>query len=161
MQVITYWTKLKLDKEVGSGDLSELCTITYLIAYTYAWTVNFEICIDVQLTTHQPQIPKTSQAAAWSHTYIGYWMDKTEGSLVGFIANFWRLNNWQIPLPKVVDFEPLGALFGPGALDADLASFRKRLCDFETIMNSQKLHFYNADRTLRCDVHSMSTPKPL
>ena len=29
-------TKLKLDKEVGGGDLSELCTITYLIAYPYA-----------------------------------------------------------------------------------------------------------------------------
>ena len=32
----TYKTKLKLDKEVGGGDLSELCTITYLIAYPYA-----------------------------------------------------------------------------------------------------------------------------
>ena len=32
----TYRTKLKLDKEVGGGDLSELCTITYLIAYPYA-----------------------------------------------------------------------------------------------------------------------------
>ena len=29
-------TKLKLDKEVGGGDLSEPCTITYLIAYPYA-----------------------------------------------------------------------------------------------------------------------------
>ena len=32
----TYKTKLKLDKEVGGGGLSELCTITYLIAYPYA-----------------------------------------------------------------------------------------------------------------------------
>ena len=32
----TYKTKLKLDKEVGGGDLSDLCTITYLIAYPYA-----------------------------------------------------------------------------------------------------------------------------
>ena len=32
----TYRTKLKLDKEVGGGDLTELCTITYLIAYPYA-----------------------------------------------------------------------------------------------------------------------------
>ena len=32
----TYKTKLKLDKEVGGGDLSELCTITHLIAYPYA-----------------------------------------------------------------------------------------------------------------------------
>ena len=35
-QVSTYKTKLKLDKEVGGGDLSDLCTITYLIAYPYA-----------------------------------------------------------------------------------------------------------------------------
>ena len=130
-------------------------------AYPYAWTVNFETCIDVQLTTHQPPIPKTSQAAAWSHRYIGYWMDKTEGSLIGFMANFWRLNHWKNPLPKVFHFESLGALSGPGTPDADLAPFRKRLCDFETIMNSQKLNFYNADRTSRCHVHSMSTPKPL
>ena len=32
----TYKTTLKLDKEVGGGDLSELRTITYLIAYPYA-----------------------------------------------------------------------------------------------------------------------------
>ena len=67
----TYKTKLKLDEEVGGGDLSELCTITYLITYRYARTVNFEICIDVQLTTHQPPIAKASQAAAWSHRYNG------------------------------------------------------------------------------------------
>ena len=34
--VIYFQTKLKLDKEVGGGDLSELCTVTYLIAYPYA-----------------------------------------------------------------------------------------------------------------------------
>ena len=33
---ITYKTKLKLDKEVGGGDLFELCTVTYQIAYPYA-----------------------------------------------------------------------------------------------------------------------------
>ena len=33
---LTYKTKLKLDKEVGGGDLFELCTITYQIAYPYA-----------------------------------------------------------------------------------------------------------------------------
>ena len=32
--LVTYKTKLKLDKEVGGGNLGELCTITYLIAYT-------------------------------------------------------------------------------------------------------------------------------
>ena len=64
-------------------------------------------------------------------------------------------------LAKVVDFEPLGALFGPGAPDADLAPFRKRFCELETIMNSNKTYFYNADRIWRCHVQSMSTPKPL
>ena len=33
---LTYKTKLKLDKEVGGGDLAELCTITMLIVYPYA-----------------------------------------------------------------------------------------------------------------------------
>ena len=115
-----------LIRKLGVGDLSKLCTITYLIAYPYAWTVNFEICIDVQLTTPQPPISKTSQAAAWSHRYIGYWMGKTEGSPIGFIAIFWRLKSWTIPLAKVVDFERLGALFGPGAPDPDLAPVRLR-----------------------------------
>ena len=32
----TYKTKLKLDKEVGGEGLSDLCTITYPIAYPYA-----------------------------------------------------------------------------------------------------------------------------
>ena len=32
----TYKTKLKLDKEVGGGELANLCTITYLIANPYA-----------------------------------------------------------------------------------------------------------------------------
>ena len=35
-KILTYKTKLKLDKEVGGGDLSELCTVTYLIAYPCA-----------------------------------------------------------------------------------------------------------------------------
>ena len=35
---------MKLDKEVGGGDLAELCTITMLIVYPYAGTINFEIC---------------------------------------------------------------------------------------------------------------------
>ena len=85
------------------------------------WTVNFEICFDVQLTKRQPPIPKASQAAAWSHRYIGYWMGKTEGSPIGFVTIFWGLKSWRIPLAKVVHFEPLGALFGAGAPDPDLA----------------------------------------
>ena len=56
-------------------------------AYPYAWTVNFEICIDVQLRTYQPLIRKTSQASAWCHRYIGYWMGKTEDSPTGSRTN--------------------------------------------------------------------------
>ena len=84
----THKTKLKLDKEVGGGDLSKLCTITMLIVYPYAWTINFEICIQ----EHQPPIPITFQAEAWSHWYIGYWDGKTEGSPIGFVSIFedWR-----------------------------------------------------------------------
>ena len=91
----------------------------------------FEICFDVQLTKRQPPIPKASQAAAWSHRYIGYWIGKTEGSPIGLWRKFGRWNDWIIPLAKVVDFEPLGALFGLGGLEADLApiwrSHRQRL----------------------------------
>ena len=88
----TYKTKLKLDKEVGRRDLSELCTITYLITYPYARTVNFEMCIDVQLTTHQPPIAKACQTSAWSHRYIGRWIGKTEDSPTGLRKNFRGLN---------------------------------------------------------------------
>ena len=36
-------------------------------------------------------------------------------------------NGWQTPLPKVIDFEPLGALLGPGAPDPDLLRFVLKL----------------------------------
>ena len=55
----------------------------------------------------------------------------------------------------------LGVLFRPGAPDAGVAPFRKRVCELETIMNPQKPYLYNADRTLRSHVQSMSTPKLL
>ena len=44
-------TKLKLDKEVGVGDLSDLCTIAFSSANPDAWTLNFGNCIDFQLPT--------------------------------------------------------------------------------------------------------------
>ena len=40
---------------------------------------------------------------------------------------FGRLDGWNIPLAKVVDFVPLGALFGPGAPDPDLDHFQCNL----------------------------------
>ena len=51
-------------------------------------------------------------------------MGKTEGSPIRLGRDFGRLNSWKIPLAKVVDFEPLGALSGPGAPDPDLAHFQ-------------------------------------
>ena len=37
-----------------------------------------------------------------------------------FQQNFGRLNGWQNPSAKVIDFVPLGVLSGPGAPDPDL-----------------------------------------
>ena len=39
--------------------------------------------------------------------------------------------------------------------------YQRRFCELETIINSQKPYFDNADRTLRSHVQSMSTRKPL
>ena len=51
-------------------------------------------------------------------------MGKTEGSPIILGRDFGRLNSWKNPLAKVFDFEPLGALSGPGAPDPDLAHFQ-------------------------------------
>ena len=51
-------------------------------------------------------------------------MGKTEGSPIRLGRDFGRLNSSKNPLAKVVDFEPLGALSGPGAPDPDLAHFQ-------------------------------------
>ena len=102
---------------------------------TDAWTVNFEIRLEVQLRTYQPPIPKPSQASAWSYRYSGRWMCKPKVPLVDYNRisasspirlgrDFGRLNSRKNPLAKVVDFEPLGALSGPGAPDPDLAHFQ-------------------------------------
>ena len=101
--------------------------ITYVITYPYAWTVNFDMRFEMQLRTYQPPIPNTSQTSAWSYKYNGRWMGKTESSPTGLRKNFGRLNCWKEPLAKVVDFVPLGALFGPGAPDPDLARFPNRI----------------------------------
>ena len=156
-------TKLKLDNEVGGGDLSELCTITYLIAYPYAWTVNFEIWnlrfkhrgtkYGMLLTTHQPPITKASQTSAWSYKYIGDWMGKTEGSPIGFVAIFRRLKSWKNPLAKVVDFEPLGALFALGGLEADLTP----------IWRSHRIHVHHENNVIPClnkDLLDLKNPCP-
>ena len=50
-------------------------------------------------------------------------MCKTQGFPGGFGWTFGRLNGAKSPWAKVVDFVPLEALSGPGALDPDLAQF--------------------------------------
>ena len=47
------------------------CDLSYFISYPYAWTVNFEIRIEVQLRTHQPPSPNSSQTSAWCYMFIG------------------------------------------------------------------------------------------
>ena len=54
------------------------------------------ICLDAQLGTYQPPIPKTYQASAWSYLYIGRWMCKTECSPTGLGKKFVRSNSWKI-----------------------------------------------------------------
>ena len=81
---------------------------------------------------------------AWSHRYIGrgsgkteiplldserYWISKTEGSPIGFIAILWRLKTCKIAVVKVVDFDHLRALFGPGAPDAESNMFKLEFSD--------------------------------
>ena len=58
------------------------------------------ICLDAQLGTYQPPIPKTYQASAWSYLYIGRWMCKTGGSPIWLGKKFVRLNGWKIPRQK-------------------------------------------------------------
>ena len=126
----------------------------------------------MQVTAHQPPITKASQTSAWSYKYIGDWMGKTEGSPIGFGAIFRRLKSWKIPLAKVVDFEPLGALFALGGLEADLTPIwrshrrrvslticicvreRSRFFTFERSMNSPNPYFCNVPQTFRLDDHN-------
>ena len=68
------------------------CGNAYVITYPYSRTVNFEMRLKMQLRSHQPPIPKKTQAPASSYKYIGRWMGKTEGSPTGLGENFGRLD---------------------------------------------------------------------
>ena len=106
---ITHKTKLKLDKEVGGGDLSDLCTITYLIAYPYAWTLNFGNCIDLQLTTHQPPRnfsscslePQVYRILKWWNGEFPYWIRN----------HFLRVRDLNFSLGKSGRFRTSGSTF--------------------------------------------------
>ena len=58
------------------------------ISYPYDGTINFQICLDMQLTTHQPPMPNSSHTSAWSHRYIERGSCKTEDSPAGFRKKF-------------------------------------------------------------------------
>ena len=65
------------------------------------WLIWFDlICLDAQLGTYQPPIPKTYPASAWSYMYIGRWMCKTECSPTGLVKKIVSLNGWKIPRQK-------------------------------------------------------------
>ena len=66
--------------------------IKYVITYPYAWNVNFEKRLEIQLRRYQPPIPTTSQASVWCYKYIGRCMCNTEGSPTGLRENFGRLD---------------------------------------------------------------------
>ena len=61
----------------------------------------------------------------------------------------------------MVDFERLGAFWGPGAPDAGLALFRKQLFQLHRSTNSQNPYFYNAERTFGCLHLPFISPKAL
>ena len=64
-------------------------------------------------------------------------MCKTEGSPAGLGKNLGRLNGWNIPLAKVVDFLPLGAIYGPGSPVIYLAQFHLRATPMEHLRNTR------------------------
>ena len=132
-----------IDWLIDLMDLFDLIMmILSLISYPYGGTINFQIRLDMQPTTHQPPMPNSSQTSAWSHRYIGRgngkteipllvserisedWISKTDWSPIGFIAILWRLKTCKIALVKVTDLVLLRTLFGPGASDADLSIFK-------------------------------------
>ena len=95
----------------------------HVIAYTYMLGLSIPRCLQMQLRSYQPPIPKTSQASAWSYKNIWRWMGKTTGSPLGLGDNFGRKNGWKITFAKVVDFAHLGTFPGPRTTDPDFALF--------------------------------------
>ena len=114
-----------------------------IITYPYAWTVNFKICIDVQLRTYQPPIPKTSQASAWSHMYIGHLMCKTEGSPIGLGKNFecWMVGK---TLGKSGRFRTSGSTFWSRSTGSRFGSVSYYALAFGTAWQARNYYHYIA-----------------
>ena len=82
----------------------------------YGGTLNFKLC--PRRSSDHPNL----QSRIWLKSRPALTCTSESG-------RFRKLSCWnarQIPLLKVVDFEPLGTLFGPGPPNAELAPFRKR-----------------------------------
>ena len=76
--------KCLFGKSIRFGN--EVRTITYLTA----WTVKFEHCIEVQLTTHQPPIPNFSNFSLVLHVYRI--LSRYNGMFPYWIhSNFWKV----------------------------------------------------------------------
>ena len=66
----------------------------------------------------------------WNHKFQNLQSDvklRNERFPYWIYEEFQTLNGWNIPWTKVVDFESLGALLGPGAPDPDLLRFVLKL----------------------------------
>ena len=109
----TYRTKLKLDKEVGGGFY---CEEVFQKVFQHVFQdIIREVFQDVFQTVFQKVFQDVFQEII------------REVFQEVFKRYFGRLNSWKNPYAKVVDFVPLGALFGPRAPEADLAHFQIRL----------------------------------
>ena len=80
------WFRLKSEPVGATVDASHL--------NMRANNANFNICLDVQLTTHQPPMPNSSHASAWSHRYIGREGDKRKLPLLDSKRNRFQ-NLWK------------------------------------------------------------------
>ena len=92
------------------------------ISYPYGGTINFKICLDVQLTTHQPPMPNSSQTSAWSHRYIGRGSGKTEIPLLDSerISENWMAEK---TIGKSGRFRTSGSTFGSRSTGCRFGSY--------------------------------------
>ena len=85
------------------------CYIKHLLAYPYAWTLNFRNCIDLQLTTHQPPEsfsscslePQVYRILKWWNGEFPYWIRN----------HFLRVRDLNFSLGKSGRFRTSGSTF--------------------------------------------------
>ena len=142
----TYKTKLKLDKEVGGGVLRTcgnckrsidcLIWFVYLIDWLIDWLIGWFDLIWFDLNECHWLIDLVDwliwfdlisfHFINWSIYLIWFhWIDLIWHDFLSKSGRFRKLKRWANPLAKVVDFEPLGAFFALGGLEADLTPIRR------------------------------------